>query len=144
MDVMGLSLSTFLKEPHFWDWFNHISAEPDATFSAFMPGNFCILQPMDKSATHAKPSFTDADMADVEVQLKRTATILSFQDWFIGAVLELSCELPLLSHKPTSMPDTLMTLQELLYSASRAGYDTRDQVSHLLLNLVLCRHDAYL
>ena len=37
-----------------------------------------------------------------------------------------------------------MTLQELLYSASRAGYDAQDHVSHLLFNLVLRRCDAYL
>ena len=104
-----------------------------------MLSKFRVLQPTDKSATHAKPAFTDANVADFEVQLKRTATILSFQDWFIGAVLELSRQLPL-----SSQSDTLTTLQELLHSASRAGYDAEDHVSHLLFNLVLRRHDAYL
>ena len=78
-------------------------------------------------------------MADFEVQLKRTATIPSFQDWFIGAVLELSRQFPL-----SSRSDTLTTLQELLYSASRAGYDPQDHVSHLLFNLVSHHCDAYL
>ena len=44
----------------------------------------------------------------------------------------------------SSRSNTLMTLQELLYSASRAGYDAQDHVSHLLFNLVLCCRDAYL
>ena len=138
-DATGLPIGTYLKKPRFQDCYYRISSEPDATFSAFLPSKFRVLQPTDKSATHAKPAFTDADVADFEVQLKRTATILSFQDWFIGAVLELSCQLPL-----SSRSDTLMTLQELLYSASRAGYDAQDHVSHLLFNLVLRRHDAYL
>ena len=138
-DAMGLPISTYLKKPCFRDRYHRIFGEPDATFSAFVPSKFHVLQPTDKSATHAKPAFTDADVADFEVQLKRTATILSFQDWFIGAVLELSRQLPLLSRS-----DTLTTLQELLYSASRAGYDAQDHVSHLLFNLVLHRRDAYL
>ena len=139
MDATGLPIGTYLKKPRFRDRYYRISGEPDTTFSAFVPSKFRVLQPTDKSATHAKPAFTDADVADFEVQLKRTATILSFQDWFIGAVLELSCQLPL-----SSRSDTLTTLQELLYSASRAGYDAQDHVSHLLFNLVLCRRDAYL
>ena len=138
-DATGLPISTYLKKPCFWDRYYLISGEPDATFSAFVLSKFSILQPTDKSATRAKPAFTDADVADFEVQLKCTATILSFQDWFIGAVLELSCQLPLLSRS-----DTLTTLQELLYSASRAGYDAQDHVSHLLFNLVLRHCDAYL
>ena len=138
-DATGLPISTYLKKPRFRDRYYRISGEPDATFSAFVPSKFRVLQPTDKSATHAKPAFTDAYVADFEVQLKRTATILSFQDWFIGAVLELSRQLPL-----SSRSDTLTTLQELLYSVSRAGYDAQDHVSHLLFNLVLHRHDAYL
>ena len=66
-----------------------------------------------------------------------------FQDWFIGTVLELSCQLPLSSCQ-TSMPNVLMTLQELLYSASRAGYARQDHIFHLLFNLVFCHHNAYL
>ena len=138
-DATGLPIGTYLKKPlfsgpllpHFW--------RADATFSAFVPSKFHVLQPTDKSATHAKLAFIDADVAIFEVHLKRTATILSFQDWFIGAVLELSRQLPL-----SSRSNTLTTLQELLYSASRAGYDAQDHVSHLLFNLVLRCRDAYL
>ena len=138
-DATGLPIGTYLKKPRFRDRYYHISGEPDAIFSAFVPSKFCILQPTDKSATHAKSAFTDADVADFEVQLKRTATILSFQDWFISAVLELSRQ-----------PPPVITIRHLddstgvLYSASRAGYDAQDHVSHLLFNLVLRRHDAYL
>ena len=138
-DATGLPIGTYLKKPRFRDRYYRISGEPDATFSAFVPSKFRVLQPTDRSATDAKPAFMDADVADFEVQLKRTATILSFQDRFIGAVLELSRQLPL-----SSRSDTLTTLQELLYSASRAGYDAQDHVSHLLFNLVLRRRDAYL
>ena len=139
MDATGLPIGTYLKKPRFRGHYYRISGEPDTTFSAFVPSKFRVLQPMDKSATPAKPAFTDADVTDFEVLLKCTATILSFQDWFIGAVLELSRQLSL-----SSRSDTLTTLQELLYSASRAGYDTQDHVSHLLFNLVLRRRDAYL
>ena len=97
MDTTGLPIGTYLKKPRFRDRYYCISGEPDASFSAFVPSKFRILQPTDKSATHAKPAFTDADVADFEVQLKRTATILSFQDWFIGTVLDLSHQLPLSS-----------------------------------------------
>ena len=138
-DATGLPISTYLKKPCFRVRYYHISGEPDATFSAFVPGKFRVLLPTDKSATHAKPAFTDANVADFEVQLKCTATILSFQDWFIGAVLELSRQLPL-----SSRSDTLTTLQELLYSASRAGFNAQDHVSDLLFNLVLHRRDACL
>ena len=125
--------------PHFWDHFYHVSSEPDASFLAFVSSKFHMLQLMDKLATHAKPSFTDADVADFEAQLKRIATILSFQDWFAGTVLELSRQLPLSSHLRTSMSDILTALQELLYSVSRAGYNAQNHISHLLFKLVL-RH----
>ena len=104
-----------------------------------MTHKFHILQLTDKSATHTKPAFTDTDVANFKVQVKCTATIFSFQDWFSGPVLELSRQLPLLSRS-----DSWTTLQELLYSASRAGYNAQDRVSHLLFNLVLCHCDAYL
>ena len=42
------------------------------------------------------------------------------------------------------MPDILTTLQELLYSASRAGYDPQNCISHLLFSLVLHCRDTYL
>ena len=77
------------------------------------------------------------------MQLKWTPTILSFQDWFIDAVLELAVISPS-SHKQSSTSDTLMTLPELLHSTSRAGYDAQDHILHLLFNLVLCHYDSYL
>ena len=49
------------------------------------------------SLPHAKLAFTDTDVADFEVQLKRTATILSFQDWFIGTVLEVTSAPPVVT-----------------------------------------------
>ena len=45
-------------------------------------------------------------------------------------------------HKP--LHPTSWRLQGVLYSASRAGYDTKGHVSHLLFNFVLHRYDAYL
>ena len=96
MDATGLP-SYLPHETCFQDRYYRISYEPDTTFSAFVPSKFHVLQPTDKSATHAKPAFTDADVADFEVQLKRTATILSFRDWLIGTVLELSRQVPIVT-----------------------------------------------
>ena len=79
------------------DRFYCTSGEPDATFSAFVASKFCVLQLMDKSATHAKPSFTDANVADFEVQppyfLSRTGSLA--QSWNCLAS-SLCCHI----HKP--------------------------------------------
>ena len=112
--------------------------------SAVVPSKFHMLQPMDKSVTHAKPTSTNTDIADIEVQRNWTATILSFWHWFIGTVLELSHQLPLSSHQQPSTFDALTTLWELLCSTSGAGYDAQDHVFHLLFNLVLHCCDTYL
>ena len=42
------------------------------------------------------------------------------------------------------MQKILHDLQEFVFSASRAGYDARQHVCHLLFNTVLRRRDAYL
>ena len=103
-----------------------------------------MLQPADKSTSYSHPSFTDADLAEQEVQLKRMSVILSHQDWFLGSVLRFANRLGNQLDGSDSSKADLAHLQEFVYSASRAGFDARRNVSHLWFNTVLRRWDAYL
>ena len=111
-----------------------------------MPAKFRDLQPASKSTTHSRPSVTDSDLGEQETQLRRTCVILSHQDWFLGAVLRLLQRLGELvpPETPEAFDSTLAEVREFLYSSSRAGYDARAHVAHLLANTVLRRRDAYL
>ena len=86
----------------------------------------------------------DFDMSDMEVQLCRSNIILSYQDWFLGSALCLSEQLQSTTMEHTSAQKILHDLQEFIFFASRAGYDARQHVCHLLFNTVLRRRDAYL
>ena len=111
-------------------------------------GRLCCtgaLQVPSATATaHSRPFIMDFDMSDMEVQLRRSNIILSYQDWFLGSVLRLSEQLQSTTAEHTSAQKILYDLQEFVFSASRAGYDARQHVCHLLFNTVLRRRDAYL
>ena len=83
-------------------------------------------------------------MSDMEVQLRRSNIILSYQDWFLGSILRLAEQLQSTTAEHTPTQKILHDLQEFVFSASRAGYDARQHVCHLLFNTVLRRRDAYL
>ena len=140
----GLGPGSYLRKPSFRDKAYRISLEPAATHAAQVPPKFRMLQPADKSTSYSRPSFTDSDLAEQEVQLKRTSVILSHQDWFLGSVLHFANRLGNQLDGSDSSKADLAHLQEFVYSASRAGFDARRNVSHLWFNTVLRRRDAYL
>ena len=76
----GLGPGSYLRKPSFRDKAYRISLEPAATHTAQVPPKFWMLQPVDKSTSYSRPSFTDSDLAEQEVQLKRTSVILFHQD----------------------------------------------------------------
>ena len=108
------------------------------------PPKFRVLQPLEKATAHSRPCITDFDMSDMEVQLRRSNIILSYQDWFLGSALRLSEQLQSTTAEHTSAQKILHDLQEFVFSTSRAGYDARQHICHLLFNTVLRRRDACL
>ena len=140
----SLGPGSYLQKPSFRDKAYHISLEPAATHAAQVPPKFRMFQPVDKFTSYSRPSFTDSDLAEQEVQLKRTSVILSHQDWLLGSVLRFAnCLGNQLDGSDSSKAD-LAHLQEFVYSASRAEFDACRNVSHLWFNTVLRRQDAYL
>ena len=106
-----------------------------------------MLQPTDKSTTHAKPFLTDADLADFKVQLKCMATI-----YFLSRTGSSAQSYP--GTGPPAPPVVASrnlygrhpdnSTGATVYSASREATTHKDHISHLLFNLVLCHHDAHL
>ena len=140
----GLGPATFLRRPRFRERVYRVSGHPKAAYAAQVPAKFRVLQPPEKATAHSRPFITDFDMSDMEVQLRRSNIILSYQDWFLGSVLRLSEQLQSTTAEHTPTQKILHDLQEFVFSASRAGYDARQHVCHLLFNTVLRRRDAYL
>ena len=140
----GLGPATFLRRPKFRERVYRVSGNPKAACATQVPAKFRVLQPPEKATTHSRPFITDFNVSDMEVQLRHSNIILSYQDWFLGCVLCLSEQLQSTTAEHTPTQKILHDLQEFVFSASRAGYDARQHVCHLLFNTVLCRRDAYL
>ena len=140
----GLGPTTFLHRPKFRERVYRVSSHPKAAYSAQVPSKFRVLQPPEKATAHSRPFITDFNMSDLEVQLRRSNIILSYQDWFLGSVLRLSEQLQSTTTEHTSAQKILHDLQEFVFSTSQAGYNTRQHICHLLFNTVLCRRDACL
>ena len=140
----GLSPAKFLCHPKFRERAYRISGHPKAAYAAQVPSKFEVLQPPEKATAHSRPFMMDFDMSDMEVELRRSNIILSYQDWFLGSVLHLSEQLQSTTAEHMSAQKILHDLQEFVFSASRVGYDACQHVCHLLFNMVLCRRDAYL
>ena len=130
----GLGPATFLRRPKFREWVYRVSGHPKAAYAAQVPSKFRVLQPPEKDTAHSRPFITDFDMSNMEVQLRCSNIILSYQDWFLGSVLCLSEQLQSTTAEHTSAQKILHDLQEFVFSASRAGYDARQHVCHLLFS----------
>ena len=140
----GLGPAMFLCHPKFREWVYRVSSHPKATHAAQVPPKFRVLQPPEKATAHSRPFITDFDMSDMEVQLRRSNIIVSYQDWFLGSILCLSEQLQSTTAERTSVQKILHDLQEFIFSALRAGCNARQHVCHLLFNTGLRRRDAYL
>ena len=140
----GLGPATLLHLPKFRERVYRVSGHPKAAYAAQVPSKFRVLKPPEKATAHSRPFITDFDMSDMEVRLRRSNIMLSYQDWFLVSILHLSEQLQSTTSEHTSAQKILRDLQEFIFSASQVGYDACQHVCHLLFNTVLCRRDTYL
>ena len=139
----GLGPAMFLRHPTFKEQSYRVWGQPKATCAVQVSSKFQVLQPPTKATAHSKPFITDFNMSDMEVQLHCSNIILSYQDWFLGSVLQLSEQLQATTREYTLMRKLLHDLQEFVFSASRAGYNAHEHVCHFF-NTILHRRDACL
>lgn len=137
----GLQTGTYLKKPALRESSYRVTGNSGFTHAAPVPLEFRSLQPASKASRNPGLSFTHAETLDFEVQLRRMAVVISHQDWFLGAVLEI-IERHIKS--TSSVPDVFNQMRDLLQSGSQAGYDAQKLLGHLQYNWILRRRDAYI
>ena len=137
----------FFRKPGFSDEHYGITAEPGSE-AASVPDSFSALQTTDRlkprERNKSSPSLeVSQKMAkDIEVQLRRSLRIESFQEWMFGTARALVQDAIL---KPGSTkPDVLPHVLGLLVSGVRALRDSNQVTTQLLHNLILLRRDALL
>ena len=73
----GLGLSTYLCCPAFWEKVYRVTGHLKATHAAQVPPKFRVNQPNNKASVQSKPSLTDNNIANLEIQLWVDGTIPS-------------------------------------------------------------------
>jgi len=137
----GLAPGTYLRRPDYREKSYRVTGQPKVTQAAHVPFQFRTLQPGSKSTVNPSMTLSHTEVTDLEVQLRRTAVVLSHQDWFLGSV-RLLAEKAIKDMEP--VPEHLAQMLELLHSGTRAGFDAQHLVGNLAQNWVLRRRDCYL
>ena len=107
--------------------------------AAPVPESFHALQ--FKQTEHVGVSYSATETEELETTLRQCVSILSHQDWFLGAGRTLLQEI--VAH-PETASEVAPKALSLILSAARAGMDLQAVNSTSLHNMVLRRRDGFL
>jgi hypothetical protein len=150
----SLPPNSYLRKPENKDDLYRISGVPGATLAAKVPS---AISPLLADSSAKPVSYSDQDIRELEVSLRRTVGILNHQHWMTGMGLtklaEQDAQTPVpdppkeaakdLAKAPLKDPvKPVITPLDLFESSQKAGQDALRQVTRSLNNVVLRRRDA--
>jgi hypothetical protein len=150
----SLPPNSYLRKPENKDDLYRISGVPGATLAANVPS---AISPLLADSSAKPVSYSDQDIRELEVSLRRTVGILNHQHWMTGMGLtklaeqdaqapgsdppkDAAKDLPKIPPKDPLKP--VIRPLDLFESSQKAGQDALRQVTRSLNNVVLRRRDS--
>lgn len=137
-DSAPLPIGRYLKRAEVKSSFYKVTGVR-APKAAPVPESFHMLQ--FKQTEHVGVSYSATETEELETTLRQCVSILSHQDWFLGAGRTLLQEI--VAH-PETASEVAPKALSLILSAARAGMDLQAVNSTSLHNMVLRRRDGFL